>query len=52
VFSGRAGAQAEIDARGKILEPRDVAEAVLWIVNRPSHMQVHDLLVRPTAQKN
>ena len=52
VFSGRAGAQAEIDARGKILEPRDIAEAVLWIVTRPSHMQVHDLLVRPTAQKN
>ena len=52
VFSGRAGAQAEIDARGKILEPRDVAEAVLWIVTRPSHVQVHDLLVRPTAQKN
>ena len=52
VFSGRAGAQAEIDARGKILEPRDVAEAILWIVTRPPHLQVHDVLVRPTAQKN
>jgi NADP-dependent 3-hydroxy acid dehydrogenase YdfG len=52
VFSGRAGAQAEIDARSKILEPGDVAEAILWIVTRPPHMQVHDLLVRPTAQKN
>jgi NADP-dependent 3-hydroxy acid dehydrogenase YdfG len=52
VFSGRAGAQAEIDARGKILEPRDVAEAILWIVTRPPHVQVHDLLVRSTAQKN
>jgi NADP-dependent 3-hydroxy acid dehydrogenase YdfG len=52
VFSGRAGAQAEIDARSKILEPRDVAEAILWIVTRPAHLQVHDLLVRPTARKN
>jgi 17beta-estradiol 17-dehydrogenase / 3beta-hydroxysteroid 3-dehydrogenase len=52
VFSGRAGAQAEIDARGKILEPRDVAEAILWIVTQPPHVQVHDVLVRPTAQKN
>lgn len=52
VFSGRAGAQAEIDARGKILEPGDVAEAIVWIVTRPPHMEVHDLLVRPTAQKN
>ena len=52
VFSGRAGAQAEIDARGKILEARDVAEAVVWLVTRPSHMEVHDVLVRPTVQKN
>jgi NADP-dependent 3-hydroxy acid dehydrogenase YdfG len=52
VFSGRAGAQAEIDARGKILEPGDVAEAILWIVTRPPHVQVHDVLVRPTVQKN
>ncbi len=52
VFSGTPGAQAAIDARAKILEPRDVAGAVLWIVTRPPHMQVHDLLVRPTTQKN
>ena len=52
VFSGRAGAQAEIDARGKILEPRDVAEAVVWVVTRPAHVEVHDVLLRPTEQKN
>ena len=52
VFSGRPGATAELDARLKTLEPRDVAEAILWIVTRPPHMEVHDLLVRPTAQRN
>ena len=52
VFAGRPGAQAEVNARLKILEPRDVAEAIVWVVTRPAHMEVHDLLVRPTAQRN
>ena len=52
VFSGRAGATAELDARLKTLEAGDVAEAIVWIVTRPAHMEVHDLLVRPTAQRN
>jgi len=52
VFSGRPGAAAELDRRVKTLEPGDVAEAILWVVTRPPHMEVHDLLVRPTAQKN
>jgi NADP-dependent 3-hydroxy acid dehydrogenase YdfG len=52
VFTGRPGAQAEVNARLKILEPRDVAEAIVWVVTRPAHMEVHDLLVRPTAQRN
>ena len=52
VFTGRPGAQAAIDRRFKILEPHDVAEAIVWVVTRPPHVEVHDLLVRPTAQKN
>jgi NADP-dependent 3-hydroxy acid dehydrogenase YdfG len=52
VFSGVPGAEEEIARRFKILEPRDVAEAILWIVSRPPHMEVHDILVRPTAQRN
>ena len=52
VFSGMPGAEEEIARRFKILEPRDVAEAIVWIVSRPPHMEVHDLLVRPTAQRN
>ena len=52
VFSGRPGADAAINQRQKTLEPGDIAGAILWIVTRPPHMEVHDLLVRPTAQKN
>ena len=52
VFTGTPGAQAALDSRFKILEPRDVAEAIVWVLTRPPHMEVHDLLVRPTAQKN
>jgi 17beta-estradiol 17-dehydrogenase / 3beta-hydroxysteroid 3-dehydrogenase len=52
VWSGHAGAAAAIDARFKVLEARDVAEAVLWALTRPAHVEVHDVLVRPTAQRN
>jgi len=52
VFSGRPGAGAEIDRRFKILEPNDVADAILWVVTRPPHVEVHDVLMRPTGQRN
>ena len=52
VFNDRPGAAAEIDRRFKILESRDVAEAIAWVLTRPPHMEVHDLLVRPTGQRN
>ena len=52
IFRDRAGADAELAARLRTLEARDVAEAVLWVVTRPAHVQVHDVLLRPTEQKN
>jgi NADP-dependent 3-hydroxy acid dehydrogenase YdfG len=52
VFTGRAGADQEIASRLRILEPHDVADAILWVVTRPPHVEVHDVLVRPTAQRN
>lgn len=32
------------------LRPEDVAEAILWIVSRPSHVNVGELVLWPTAQ--
>ena len=51
VFTGRPGADREIASRLRILDARDIAEAILWIVTRPPHVEIHDVLVRPAAQK-
>jgi NADP-dependent 3-hydroxy acid dehydrogenase YdfG len=32
------------------LEPEDVARAVMWAVSQPPHVDVNEILVRPTAQ--
>ena len=34
------------------LEPDDVARAVLYAVGQPAHVDVNEILVRPTAQSN
>jgi NADP-dependent 3-hydroxy acid dehydrogenase YdfG len=36
----------------KALEPDDVARTILWVLAQPAHAEVHDVLVRPTAQRN
>ncbi|HEV7733895.1 MAG TPA: SDR family NAD(P)-dependent oxidoreductase [Candidatus Binatia bacterium] len=51
VFHG-SPAGAEVYKRMKALEPGDVANAILWAVTQPPHVEVHDVLVRPTAQRN
>jgi NADP-dependent 3-hydroxy acid dehydrogenase YdfG len=52
VFSGSADAPAQLAKRLKVLEPEDVAAAILWVVSRPPHVEVHDVLLRPAAQRN
>lgn len=34
----------------KPLTGRDVADAILFMINRPPHVSIHDLLIMPTAQ--
>jgi NADP-dependent 3-hydroxy acid dehydrogenase YdfG len=34
------------------LEPDDIARAVLYAVSQPPHVDVNELLIRPTAQEN
>lgn len=40
----------ETYSRYKVLEPDDVAEAVAFLLAQPGHVQVHDILLRPTEQ--
>ena len=34
------------------LQPEDIAEAILWMVTRPRHVAVNEMLVRPTEQED
>ena len=40
----------EIYSRFPCLQPADMAEAVAYVLGAPEHVQVHDILVRPTMQ--
>ena len=50
VYHGRKEAARETYGRYDVLQPEDIADAIAYILQAPSHMQVHDLLVRPTQQ--
>jgi NADP-dependent 3-hydroxy acid dehydrogenase YdfG len=54
VFAGRPGALQTLQSRlnVKMLEAHDVAQAIVWVLTQPPHVEVHDVLVRPTEQKN
>ena len=43
-------AARETYSKYKVLEARDIADAVAWALAAPPHMQVHDILVRPREQ--
>jgi NADP-dependent 3-hydroxy acid dehydrogenase YdfG len=46
------GARAARAARPayRQLDPEDVARAVLFVLSQPPHVEIHDILLRPTAQ--
>jgi NADP-dependent 3-hydroxy acid dehydrogenase YdfG len=50
VFAGPGGTPTVPDV--KTLDADDVARAIVWILTQPPHVQVHDVLLRPTAQRN
>jgi NADP-dependent 3-hydroxy acid dehydrogenase YdfG len=52
VFSGSAPDAPPPARHTRVLAPEDVAAAILWVASQPPHVQVHDVLLRPTAQKN
>ncbi|MGB3612761.1 MAG: SDR family NAD(P)-dependent oxidoreductase [Elainellaceae cyanobacterium] len=40
----------EIYGRFPVLQPEDIANAVWYLISQPEHVQIHDVLVRPTQQ--
>jgi NADP-dependent 3-hydroxy acid dehydrogenase YdfG len=36
---------------GKVLEAEDIANAVLYAVSQPDHVNVNEMLIRPTGQR-
>ncbi|MFW6086428.1 MAG: SDR family NAD(P)-dependent oxidoreductase [Myxococcota bacterium] len=50
-YHGSEERAREVYARLKVLEPDDVAASVRHALSAPSHVQVHDILMRPTDQE-
>jgi NADP-dependent 3-hydroxy acid dehydrogenase YdfG len=44
-------AAQRVYGRFKVLQPEDIAAIVRYVLSCPVHMEVHDVLVRPTAQE-
>ena len=44
-------AQAQRFAGVKVLEAQDIADAIEYMVTRPRHVAINELMVRPTAQE-
>jgi len=52
VYYGAEEAAQKTYTRMKVLEADDIANAVVYVLSQPPHVQVHDILVRPRDQGN
>ena len=43
--------QKSMEEIGKVLEPDDIANAILYAVQQPEHVSINEVLVRPTKQR-
>ena len=50
VFTGSTEQAAALYSSLRVLDPADVVEAVRYALSQPPHVQVHDVLLRPTQQ--
>ena len=50
VYSGDPAAAAATYSRFRVLDDTDIADALIYLLGAPAHVQVHDLLLRPTEQ--
>jgi NADP-dependent 3-hydroxy acid dehydrogenase YdfG len=52
VYSGSKEIAAQTYSRYRVLDAVDIAEQALFLLKSPLHVQIHDILVRPTEQPN
>jgi NADP-dependent 3-hydroxy acid dehydrogenase YdfG len=46
------GASQRTYGRYKVIQPDEVADAVVYALSQPPHVQIHDILMRPTEQES
>ena len=51
-YSGSAEAAQQVYSQFPVLQPKDIANGVGYILSQPDYVQVHDLLLRPTQQSS
>lgn len=51
-YSGSTEKAQEIYNQFPVLQPQDIANAVGYALSQPDHVQVHDILLRPTQQSS
>jgi NADP-dependent 3-hydroxy acid dehydrogenase YdfG len=39
-----------VDQFGKLLEPQDIAEGIYWLLTLPPHVNVNEIMIRPSGQ--
>lgn len=37
---------------GKLLEPQAIADGICWLLTQPPHVNVSEMMIRPTGQNN
>lgn len=47
---GDAAAAKAVTSQFACLQPDDIAQAVVWCLSAPPHVEVDDIIVRPTEQ--
>ena len=50
--SGNQASADELYSKFKCLQAEDVAQVIIWMLSAPDHVDVNDVLMRPTKQQN
>ncbi|MEM1254343.1 MAG: SDR family NAD(P)-dependent oxidoreductase [Cyanobacteria bacterium P01_H01_bin.21] len=51
-YSGSREQAQQVYSQFPVLQPQDIASAVGYVLSQPDHVQVHDILLRPTQQSS